>query len=45
MKTDPLIYSVLGEHAFGKYYAAKSIEWDSFRSIVTDWELKTYLNR
>ena len=45
MKADSLIYRVLGEHAFGKYYAAKSMEWESFRSIVTDWELRTYLNR
>ncbi|MCR5348374.1 MAG: type I glutamate--ammonia ligase [Bacilli bacterium] len=45
MRSDPLIYQVLGEHAYNKFLAAKDIEWEQFRCLVTDWELKTYLKR
>ncbi len=44
-KADPLIYKTLGEHCFNKFVEAKSIEWDEFRCLVTDWELKKYLAR
>ncbi len=45
MRQDRLIYQVLGEHAYNKFLAAKDIEWDQFRTLVTQWELDTYINR
>ncbi len=33
----------LGEHTFQSLLRNKSIEWDRFRSAVTDYELKRYL--
>lgn len=43
MKYDPLMYQILGEHTFNKYLEAKNIEWDKYRSLITQWELDTYL--
>ena len=34
---------VLGEHVFNFYLESKKAEWDSFRTAVTDWEVKAYL--
>lgn len=45
MRNDPLLYQVLGEHCYNKFLAAKDIEWEQFRTLVTEWELKTYLSR
>lgn len=45
MEADPLMHEVLGEHCYSKYLEAKSIEWDNFRTMVTPWEIKTYLNK
>ena len=45
MRQDQLIYQVLGEHAFNKFLTAKNIEWEEFRCLVTEWELKTYLRK
>jgi glutamine synthetase len=44
MKNDPLIVETLGEHTFNKYVLAKELEWDAYRTLITDWELKKYLN-
>ena len=43
MKKDPLIKETLGDHTFDKYITAKTLEWEEFRKIVTNWELKKYL--
>ena len=32
----------LGDHIFFNFIEAKSIEWDSFRTQVTDWEIDHY---
>lgn len=42
-RKDPLMRDILGDHAYTKYLSAKDKEWDTFRSLVTDWELKTYM--
>ncbi|OLS14162.1 MAG: glutamine synthetase, type I [Promethearchaeota archaeon CR_4] len=34
---------VLGEHVYNYYLESKKAEWDSFRTAVTDWEVKAYL--
>ncbi len=38
-----LLREALGEHVFTKFLANKTIEWDRYRSQVTDYELRTYL--
>jgi glutamine synthetase len=43
LKGDPLLIEVLGDHTFNKYIEAKTIEWDEYRKLVTDWEIKKYL--
>ena len=45
MKSDELMYQVLGEHAFTKFLAAKNIEWEQYRCLITEWELKNYLRK
>lgn len=35
---------VLGPHVFSHYVHIKNEEWDSYRTFVTDWEIKRYLN-
>ena len=42
-KADKLMYQTLGEHCFNKYCEAKDIEWDHYRTLITEWELKQYL--
>ena len=33
----------LGEHVFNAFLANKKIEWDTYRTQVTDYEIKKYL--
>jgi glutamine synthetase len=42
-KKSALVRKALGDHVFTKFVENKEIEWDSFRSQVTDYELKKYL--
>lgn len=44
MEADPFIRDVLGSHTYTKYIDGKKAEWNRYRSQVTDWEIKTYLN-
>ena len=43
MEKSTLIKETLGEHVFNKFIENKKIEWDRYRTYVTDYELKTYL--
>ncbi len=38
-----LLRSALGEHIFASFLRNKQIEWERYRSAVTDFDLKTYL--
>jgi glutamine synthetase len=38
-----LVRKTLGDHVFGAFIENKKIEWDLYRSQVTDYELKKYL--
>lgn len=42
---DKLMQEAVGEHITEKLIQAKSIEWDRYRTQVTEWEIKTYLMR
>ena len=38
-----LVREALGEHAFNNFIQNKKVEWDRYRTHVTDYELKNYL--
>ena len=38
-----LVREALGDHIFGKFIANKKIEWDAYRTHVSDYELEKYL--
>ncbi len=44
LKVNPIAKETLGDHIFEKYIANKEMEWDKFRTAVTDWELTEYLD-
>jgi glutamine synthetase len=37
-----LVREALGEHVFEKFLENKRIEWDKYRTYITDYELETY---
>jgi glutamine synthetase len=41
--SDELLVAALGEHAVTHFVEAKTIEWDMFRTTVTEWERNQYL--
>ena len=38
-----LVYNALGEHVFHSFIENKKIEWEGYRSQVTDYEINRYL--
>lgn len=42
-KKDEIIKELLGEHAFTHYVLGKELEWDAYRTSVSDWEKARYL--
>jgi len=44
MAEDELVRAALGDHIFTRFIEAKQIEWDIYRTQVTNWELEQYLN-
>ena len=43
LKKSDVIKDALGEHVIDRFVAAKTKEWDDFRTYVTEWEVKKYL--
>jgi glutamine synthetase len=43
LRADPVVCEALGDHVFEHYVAAKTAEWDEYRTQVTQWELDRYL--
>ena len=43
MERSELLPEILGEHVFDYFLRNKRREWESYRSHVTPFELKTYL--
>ncbi|WP_024865201.1 type I glutamate--ammonia ligase [Butyrivibrio sp. FCS014] len=41
---DAFVKEVLGESIYEKFLEAKRAEWKDFRTCVTQWEIKRYLN-
>lgn len=40
---DKVVKDALGDYVYDAFMRAKSEEWDEFRTAVTDWEVKRYL--
>jgi glutamine synthetase len=38
-----VVKKALGEHVFNSFIANKKVEWDRYRTQITDYELKRYL--
>lgn len=43
LKNDEVIQSALGDHLFNNFVEAKTLEWDSYRQEVSQWERDQYL--
>ena len=43
MKKDDVVKDSLGEHIVNEFMTSKAIEWDKYRTYVTQWELDNYL--
>jgi glutamine synthetase len=43
LRVDQVICEALGEHVLDHFVAAKSAEWDEYRTQVTAWEIERYL--
>ena len=43
MKQDDVVKDSLGEHILNEFMTSKAIEWDKYRTYVTQWELDNYL--
>jgi len=45
LEEDEVIKDALGRHVCKKYLAAKKLEWDQYRTKVTQWEIDEYLTK
>ncbi|OGI19550.1 MAG: type I glutamate--ammonia ligase [Candidatus Melainabacteria bacterium RIFOXYA12_FULL_32_12] len=45
MEKSQVAKDALGEHIYNEFLNAKKIEWDSFRILVTPWEVEKYLEK
>lgn len=45
LQADKFIQEVLGEKVAERYIAAKQLEWDEYKSQVTQWEIERYLHK
>lgn len=44
LRKSDVVRSALGEHIFTNFYEAKRIEWASYASFVSQWEIDNYLD-
>ncbi len=45
LKQDPVVSSVLGEHALRSFVFEKKQEWEAYSRSVTGWEIRNYLEK
>lgn len=45
MRKSKLVREALGDHTFENYLTAKRMEWDEYRTNVSDWEITKYLEK
>jgi len=43
MENSALVKETLGDHVFEKFIDNKKIEWDRYRTFVTNYEIDNYL--
>jgi glutamine synthetase len=43
LEKSSLVKEALGDHIFRNFIANKKIEWDNYRTQVTEYEIKKYL--
>jgi glutamine synthetase len=43
LSNDELLQEALGEHIYSAYMRAKTMEWDEYRTHVSEWERERYL--
>ena len=43
LKEDEIVKEALGNHILSKFISLKGLEWDDFRTAVTEWEIKRYI--
>ena len=41
--TDPAVLQAVGQHVLERFVEAKTLEWDSYRLAVSQWEIDRYL--
>ena len=44
LKKSDVVRDALGEHIYTNFYQAKRIEWSSYASFVSQWEIDHYLD-
>lgn len=45
MEKDPLIRETLGEHIYNKYIEAKKLEWEDYKTKISQWEIDRYISQ
>ena len=45
LEQDAVVQDALGPHIYERFVDAKYLEWEDYRTSVTDWEVSRYLNR
>lgn len=45
LREDKVIQDALGPHIYRQFHGNKSVEWDMYRSQVSEWEIDQYLNQ
>ena len=43
MQNSLIVEKALGKHIVEEFVTAKEIEWDNFRTYVSQWEIDRYL--
>lgn len=45
MRDSELSKEALGSHIYSAFYEHKMLEWEDYRATVSEWELKSYLEK
>ena len=45
LKKDKFVCDTLGEHILSKYIEAKQMEWNEYKTRVSQWEIDRYLSK
>ena len=45
MRENPIVKDALGDHIYNQFINSKSIEWDYYRTQVSEWEVEQYMKQ